>query len=140
MTLKTELENWCQSYVSAFADYDAERISQHWTFPALTTQAGRSFVFKSDEHFAKNTARLLEFYRSQAVARVERKIVDCGLLHQDAASMVVSDVMFTERNDPIASWQAAYVLQRVDGAWKAVMAVADGEIDAWAARGTPLGG
>ncbi|MEL7540408.1 MAG: hypothetical protein AAGJ51_05855 [Pseudomonadota bacterium] len=140
MILKTELENWCRSYIGAFADYDAVGISQHWTFPALTTQAGRSFVFKSDEHFAKNTARLLEFYRSQAVARVEREVVDCGLLHQDVASMVVADVMLTERNDPIASWQAAYVLQRVDGAWKAVMAVADGEINAWAARGTPLGG
>jgi len=54
--------------------------------------------------------------------------------------MIVSDVMSTANGDEIASWQAAYVLQRVNGAWKAVMAVADGETDAWAARGTPLGG
>ena len=36
----------------------------------------------------------------------------------------------------IAGWQAAYVLQRVSGDWRAVMAVADGETEAWAARGT----
>ena len=54
--------------------------------------------------------------------------------------MIVSDAMFTEDGTEIAYWQAAYVLQRVDGVWKAVMAVADGETEAWAARGTPLGG
>ncbi|MEM9179196.1 MAG: hypothetical protein AAGA89_05770 [Pseudomonadota bacterium] len=138
--LTSELEAWCQSYVGAFADYDAAKISAHWTFPAVTTQAGRSFAFKSAEHFTSNTSHLLNFYRAQAVAQVERRLVSCQYLHDDAASMIVSDVMFTEDGTEIASWQAAYVLQRVDGAWKAVMAVADGETEAWAARGTPLGG
>lgn len=138
--LRSELEAWCQSYVAAFSGYDAEAIAGHWTFPALTTQAGRSFSFKSEEHFAKNTGHLLGFYRNQNVAKVERAVIDCQLLHTDAVSMTVSDAMFTPDGDEIANWQAAYVLQRIDGAWKAVMAVADGETEAWAARGTPLGG
>lgn len=121
-------------------DYDPGGIAAHWTFPALTTQAGRSYVFKSDEHFAKNTTRLLDFYREQGVARVERTLIECHFLHRNTASMIVADIMKTEVGDEIASWQAAYVLQRVDGAWKAVMAVADGETEAWAARGTPLSG
>lgn len=140
MTLKAELADWCQSYVSAFEAYDAAAIAKHWSFPALTTQSGRSFSFKTDEHFAKNTDRLLGFYRAQDVARVERTIVDCQTLHRGTASMIVSDVMCTASGDPIATWQAAYVLQRVDGTWRAVMAIADGETEAWAARGTPLGG
>lgn len=120
--------------------WDAEAIAAHWTFPALTTQAGRSFTFKSDEHFAKNTERLLAFYKAQAVARVTRRLISAQALHEAAAAMVVADEMFEANGTRIAGWQAAYVLQRVDGAWKAVMAVADGETEAWAARGTPLGG
>lgn len=137
--LSAELSAWCRSYVAAFNAQDAEAIAQHWTFPALTTQAGRSFSFKSEEHFARNTSILLGFYRAQQVDRVARELVDCHLLHTDAAAMVVADVMYTASGDESARWQAAYVLQRVDEAWKAVMAVADGETEAWAARGTPLG-
>nr|WP_070959144.1 hypothetical protein [Hyphomonas sp. Mor2] len=140
MTLETELDAWCQSYVAAFNAEDAGAIAAHWTFPALTTQAGRSFTFKSEAHFAKNTGILLGFYRAQHVDRVTRELVACHLLHRDAATMIVSDVMSAANGEEIASWQAAYVLQRVNHAWKAVMAVADGETEAWAARGTPLGG
>lgn len=137
--LRQQLEAWCQSYVAAFVAYDPEAIAAHWSFPALTTQAGRSFAFKSSEHFAKNTGFLLGFYRDQDVAKVERSVTECHMLHRDAVSMIVSDTMYLSDGTSIARWQAAYVLQRVDGAWKAVMAVADGETEAWAARGTPLG-
>ena len=54
--------------------------------------------------------------------------------------MIVADRMLDATGAVIAEWQASYVLQRVAGTWKAVMAVADGEVDAWTARGTPLGG
>ena len=121
-------------------DFDAVAITAHWSFPALTTQSGRSFAFKSSEHFGKNTDRLLDFYKAQGVALVERELVDCRHLQLGIATMTVADIMFTDAGEEIARWQAAYVLQRVDGAWKAVMAVADGETEAWAARGTPLGG
>ena len=138
--LSADLSAWCQSYVGAFMDFDAAAIAGHWSFPALTTQAGRSFAFKSSEHFAQNTDRLLGFYKGQGVALVERKLLDCHLLQSETATMTVADIMLTDAGEEIASWQAAYVLQRVAGVWKAVMAVADGETEAWAARGTPLGG
>lgn len=138
--LQNELDSWCQSYVRAFCAYDPVAIAAHWTFPALTTQAGRSFAFKSSDHFASNTGHLLAFYRQQNVAQVERAIIACGLMSDHIATMTVNDKMLTADNQPIAGWQASYVLQRIDGAWKAVMAVADGETAAWDARGTPLGG
>ena len=137
--LREDLNAWCVSYVRAFCAYDAEAIAAHWTFPALTTQAGRSFSFASQEHFAKNTDKLLGFYRSQNVAKVERTILETHSLHPDIATMTVADVMRTPSNEEIVRWTAAYVLQRTGGIWKAVMAVADGETQAWAARGTPLG-
>ncbi|MCR9223117.1 MAG: hypothetical protein NXH70_03515 [Hyphomonas sp.] len=138
--LQTELTGWCQSYVDAFNEGDADAIAAHWTFPALTTQAERSYTFKSAEHFAKNTGILLGFYEAQGVQCVVRQLEACHVLHDGVASMTVSDVMYDADGAEIAGWQAAYVLQRVSGAWRAVMAVADGETDAWTARGTPLGG
>ena len=126
--------------MTAFESYNAEAIASHWTFPALTTQAGRSFTFKSAEHFAKNTGLLLGFYKAQAVQSVERRVIDLLNMGAGAVSMTVQDRMLDANGQEIAAWQAAYVLQRVDGAWKAVAAIADGEVDAWAARGTPLGG
>jgi len=138
--LRETLDAWCQSYVEAFCAYDAPAIAAHWTFPALTTAAGRSFSFKSSEHFAGNTDRLLDFYRKQDVAKVERSIVACGHLAPGIAHMIVQDKMLSGQGEAIAEWEAAYVLQSIDGKWKAVMAVADVEMAAWAARGTPLGG
>ena len=138
--LERDLAAWCQSDVDAFNAGDLDKIVSHWTFPALTTQAERSFVFKTAEHFSKNTGRLLSFYAAQSVDRVERELQDCKLLQSGVATMTVSDVMYDVRGEEIVAWTAAYVLQRVDGTWKAVMAVADGETNAWAARGTPLGG
>ena len=138
--LQDELAAWCQSYVAAFNAGDADAIAAHWTFPALTTQAERSYAFKTAEHFVKNTQILLDFYEAQNVARVVRGLVSCHELHDGVAAMTASDVMYDAQGTEIASWQAAYVLQRIAGAWKAVMAVADGETAAWSARGTPLGG
>ena len=138
--VRADLEAWCRSYVTAFESYDAEALAAHWTFPALTTQAGKSITLKSAEHFAKNTGLLLGFYKAQKVERVERRVVELLDMSAGAVSMTVQDRMLDAEGNEIAAWQAAYVLQRVDGAWKAVAAVADGEVDAWAARGTPLSG
>ena len=126
--------------MTAFESYDAEAIASHWTFPALTTQASRSFTFKSAEHFAKNTGLLLGFYKAQGVHSVERRVIDLLNMSATAVSMTVQDRMLDDKGQEIAGWHAAYVLQHVDGAWRAVAAVADGEVEAWAARGTPLGG
>ncbi|MCR9269876.1 MAG: hypothetical protein NXH72_07825 [Hyphomonadaceae bacterium] len=138
--LRSELEDWCASYISAFMAWDAACIAAHWTFPALTTQAGKSFAFTSAEHFEKNTARLLSFYQNQNVQTVERKVDAVLPMSETAISLTVKDRMLDQHGAQIAGWTAAYILQRVDGRWKAVAAVADGEVAAWAARGTPLGG
>ena len=139
-SLRSDLEAWCASYIDAFMSWDAEAIAGHWAFPALTTQAGRSFAFKSTDHFAGNTQRLLEFYKAQDVAKVERQVVEVLPMSETSVSLTVSDRMKTADGILIASWEAAYVLQAREGQWKAIAAIADGEVAAWAARGTPLGG
>lgn len=137
---RSELEAWCQSYVKAFSAYDAVAIAEHWAFPALTTQAGRSFAFKSADHFVSNTGLLLGFYKQQNVDRAVRKLVDLVILSDTGIAMTVEDEMLDSSGAVITTWQAFYVMQKRGGDWKAIMAVADGEVSAWADRGTPLGG
>ena len=138
--LSREVDAWCQSYVTAFSAYAAPAIGAHWQFPALILRSGRSIPFNSQEQFDANTGALLQFYRAQGVACAKRKLIDCFGVSQDTAAMRVSDEMVTGQGALIVFWEAAYVLNRVNGIWKAVLAVADGELDAWTARGTPLGG
>ena len=137
--LKSELEAWCQSYVTAFSNYDAPGISSHWTFPALIVSSGRSLTFKSAEHFDQNTSALLGFYKTQDVYRAVRSMIDYLPMNPETVSMTVADQMLTKDGAVIVEWQAAYVLQVIDGKWRAVMALADGEVAAWEKRGTPLG-
>lgn len=137
--LKTELEDWCRSYLSGFNAFDVDAISDHWRFPALVLQTRRSIGFKSRDHFTKNTSALLGFYEVQGVNRAVRKLLDYLRLDSDTVAMTVEDWMLDKTGKTIVTWKAAYTLQRDEHQWKAVMAVAEGEVAAWKARGTPLG-
>ena len=137
--LQTDLETWCASYISAFERFDASAIAEHWAFPALTTQSGQSFAFKSADHFAANTEKLLGFYKRQGVASVERRVLSHYEMGANAVAMTVADKMLDAAGNVLAGWQAAYVMKRTGTSWRAVVAIADGEVAAWAERGTPLG-
>ncbi|MEO0549410.1 MAG: hypothetical protein AAFZ91_05780 [Pseudomonadota bacterium] len=137
--LATELEAWCASYVAAFSAYDAEGVSAHWAFPALILQGKHRLVFAEEAKFTKNTENLLAFYRRQDVDRADRKLLEAFEMGDATAAMRVEDQMLTPDGDLIATWQASYMLQKQADGWRAVSAVADGELAAWAARGTPLG-
>ncbi len=139
MELSDELATWCASYVKAFSAYDSSGVADHWLFPALITQEGRTILFKDRDRFDANTRSLLSFYRKQGVVRAERILIDAMAMNEDNASMRVEDRMVDEDGAVIVSWQAAYVLTRTRKGWRAVLAAADGEMDAWKARGTPLG-
>lgn len=134
-----EVAAWCHAYVEAFSAFDIDAIGRHWMFPALILQSGRTLAFDSLERFSKNTSGLLGFYERQGVDRAERDLVDHLVLSPDAVSITVFDKMIDIAGETIVTWQAAYVLQKVKGNWLAAVALADGELAAWAAHGTPLG-
>lgn len=137
--LDTALSDWCTSYVAAFSAYDVSGISAHWTFPSVILSGGRVLGFKSRERFDANTNGLLDFYRDQSVDSAERTLIASFPLGDAGASIRVADRMLDPDGNEIVSWQVAYTLARLEGGWRAVLAAADGEIAAWAARGTPLG-
>lgn len=137
--MKDVIEQWCQSYTAAFSNYDAEGIGAHWMFPAVILSGGRSLTFRDPEHFNKNTANLLSFYKAQNVSAARRRLLDHFELDGGAVSIRVADDMISSVGDVIVSWTASYVLQTQSEGLRAVLAVADGELKAWAVRGTPLG-
>lgn len=137
--IEAEIAGWCASYIDAFNKNDAALISEHWHFPALVLHGGQSFVFKTADHFTKNTNKLLAFYQRQGVEAVRRKLYSYMVISDGVVSMVVDDVMLGTADEVIVSWRSAYILRRNDAGWRACSAVADGEAKAWENRGTPMG-
>lgn len=134
-----EIALWCQSYVEAFSAFDAKAIAAHWDYPASVLQAGRLFSFPDQESFAKNVNKLCGFYRRQNVVSAVRTLSEFFVLSGGVVSIRVEDQMLSVTGRKIISWPAAYTLRKTKDGWRAIFAVADGETQAWAALGTPLG-
>lgn len=137
--LKTELEAWCASYVTAFETFDAEMIGAHWAFPAMVVSNHRQLVMADADTFNRNTGHLIAFYERQNARKVVREVLFASPMLAESAMMRVKDTISTPAGEPITEWVSAYVLRKTDAGWKAIFADATGEADAWAARGTPLG-
>jgi hypothetical protein len=139
-TLASQLDAWCQSYVTAFCAYDVPAISAHWTFPATILVDGDPVALDSRTRFDRNTEKLCGFYRRQGVAHAERTLIGHMSMGEASAAIRVADRMVDTSGVEIVAWQAAYTLLRTPAGWRACLADAGGEMQAWAARGTPLAG
>jgi len=134
-----ELSDWCGSYVRAFEAFDVPSIGAHWAFPAVILSGDHQVVLKDAGQFDANTKALVEFYRRQDVASVKRSVTGVFWLRDGTAAMTVEDRMFTSDQTALVEWQSAYVLRQQNGNWRAIFADANGEVQAWEKRGTPLG-
>lgn len=134
-----QLDTWCASYVRAFEAFDVEAIGAHWAFPALILSGNQHLSLPDADQFNHNTSMLVGFYKAQHVALVERSVISVMPMGAASVAMQVHDKMMSIDAEPIASWTSAYVLRRVKASWRAIFADAAGEVEAWAARGTPLG-
>ena len=138
--LETALQSWCDDYLVAFSAFDLEAIANHWRFPALVINGDRRFNFAVREDFLRSTGALIQFYKAQGVAGGRRTLIDAMAMGGDCAAMTVEDVLHDRHTAEIVRWQSSYVLHRTDNRWSAAFAVATGEANAWAKRGTPMGG
>jgi len=138
--LASQLDAWCQSYVAAFSAYDVTAISAHWAFPAMILVDGGPVALDSRARFDRNTEKLCGFYRQQGVASAERTLIGHMSMGEASAAIRVADRMVDNSGAEIVAWQAAYTLLRTPVGWRACLADAGGELQAWAARGTPLAG
>ncbi len=138
MTRKS-VEDFFAAYAAAFSRLDVDGIVALWSLPALITTAERSGCFADREAFRRNTEALCAFYRAQGLSRAKKTVVRIHPLGDGVAAVTTRDEVFDARGRRIARWQHAYLIRKTAEGLRSIAAVADGEMRAWNARGTPLG-
>ena len=138
MTQHAALDAFYASYAEAFSAFDADAVSAHWDMPALLVSAKRT-VTLDVEAFRANTNGLFAFYRRQGVARATAQVLATDAPFPDLATVRVLYTMLDADGATIVAFESVYMLRHGAAGWRATVGVPDGEIAAWAARGTPLG-
>lgn len=127
-------------YAAAFTRGDVEAVIGAWSLPAVISTVERGpVVFGDVEAFRRNTHALCAFYARQGVVQARKRIVSVQRLAAAAASVVTADTLSDAAGEPVAEWEHGYLVRSHNGRLTAFAAVADGEVAAWSARGTPLG-
>ncbi|MEM7792786.1 MAG: hypothetical protein AAF546_15375 [Verrucomicrobiota bacterium] len=126
-------------YASSFTKCDVSAISRLWHLPAFITADQRSAVFDDEQRFASNTQALCDFYQRQGVVRATKEVLATDEHYPGVVTVRTRDDLFGEDDSLVVTWEHTYMIRRIDGEWRVLIAVADGEVAAWNARGTPLG-
>ena len=136
-----EAQTFFQSYAAAFTRKDMDAIAGMWRYPCYITDQRGGAAFKDLSAFRKNLDRLSGFYDAQGVAGAKANVREANSDDEGVARIVVDYELTDADEKTIIAWSTFYVLRKTDsGEWKACFAIADGEMNAWADRGTPLGG
>ena len=138
MTRKT-VEEFFDNYAAAFSRGDVDEISRLWMLPAFITTADRAVCFADVNAFRKNTEALCGFYADQGLSRAKKTVLDFNPLSDAVAAITTRDELFDSSGAPITQWVHAYLVRETDAGIRTIAAVADNEMNAWEARGTPLG-
>lgn len=115
-------------------------LADQWIYPCYVTHQLGAANFRNRESFINNLHNLSAFYDTQGVAIAKGNVAETCSRYNGVIEALVDYELCDENEKTIAAWPTTYVLRCTDDGWKACFAIADGEIDAWAARGTPLGG
>jgi len=137
---RESLDDFFTHYADAFSRGDVEEIGRLWKLPAFITTRDKSACFADPEAFRRNTEAACAFYRGQGVARAKKRVLEIKLLGKGVAVVTTRDELFGGAGEEIARWGARISRARDRrGLARAIAAVADNEVKAWKARGTPLG-
>jgi hypothetical protein len=137
---RESLDDFFTDYANAFSRGDVEEIARLWKLPAFITTRDRSACFADPEAFRRNIEAVCAFYRRQGVVRAKKRVLEINLLGEGIAAVTTSDELFGGAGEEIARWKHAYLVRGTVEGLRAIAAVADSEVEAWKARGTPLGG
>jgi ketosteroid isomerase-like protein len=127
------------AYSDAFMRQDADAITQSWSFPALISGPAGSLAC-DEASFRRNLTAMMGFYTRQGVATTSAKVVKVHPLADTVVAAHIDYAMAAADGTQIVRWDTAYLLRASGEALLKFAAISDGEIEAWAARGTPLGG
>jgi ketosteroid isomerase-like protein len=139
MTL-AEAQSHFTAYADAFERRDIAAVAAAWCFPCYITDPSGGFAFRDADAFRRNLDRMAGFYDAQGVAHAEATVTHVDARYAGVATVHVDYRFANARGETLIAWPTDYTLRRGDdGTWKACFAIADGEVTAWAARGTPMG-
>jgi hypothetical protein len=133
-----DFEAWFAAYVAAFNRRDVAAVAALWAFPATIVARGRSVCF-DETAFRANTEKLCAFYDRQGVAEAHKAVLRAEELFLGLWLVRTADRMTDSEGAEIARWEHAYLLAESEAGLQAMVALADGEVAAWEARGTPPG-
>ncbi|WP_439546686.1 nuclear transport factor 2 family protein [Sandarakinorhabdus sp.] len=126
------------AYADAFARQDADALTASWAFPALVSGPAGSFNFDAAT-FRRNLMAMFGFYNRQAVAKTTAQVTSVQALSDTVVLARIDYAMATADDVQIVRFDTAYLLRASGDALLKFAAISDGEMAAWAARGTPLG-
>jgi hypothetical protein len=125
-------------YTQAFVRHDSEALVAAWSFPAAIAGPRGNATFDAPA-FRRNVEALFGFYDRQGVAAVTANVAALTVLGDDVVLSQTDYAMLDSDGGLIAGWQTPYLLRATADGLRAFCAVADSEVAAWAARGTPMG-
>ncbi len=136
MTFQDEIAAFFDSYVDAFARWDADAVCDLWEPVGLFPSPGGNSAMDR-QTFRGHCAALMEFYRQQGVVRPVGELLSTAELFPHVAEARMAYRMEGEGAETVAEWEHVYLLRRTDR-WRVTLTIADGEMAAWAARGAQL--
>lgn len=129
-----DIDAYFQAYAKAFSAFDTRAVTRLWHFPAFISTSGHSVAFDNPAAFEANTEALCRFYKAQGMVRAEKSLLTVTPLYDGVVLARTADRLMGMDGSLIADWEHCYLLRRMQAGWRAVAAVADGEL---AALGRP---
>jgi len=136
MNLHDQISRFFQEYVEAFAQNDADALSNLWDAVGLFPSPTGNFAMER-QAFRKHCVALMDFYRQQGVVRPEGELLSATELFPN---VVLARMIYRMRGGEdvlVAMWEHCYILRRTDR-WRISLTIADGEMAAWEAKGVSL--
>ena len=134
----TDAQAFFDRYADNFSRGDIAAVNDAWAMPCFIS-GPRSGAFTDAEVFARNTEGLVAFYAAQGLAKAEKTVLSAEVQYDGVTLVRTADRLSDAAGEEIATWEHLYLMRRFSDGWKVVTAICDGEVAAWAARGTPLG-
>ena len=136
---RDEVQSFFTAYAAAFVRQDSAALAAAWSFPALISGPGGALAC-DETVFRRNVDGLFAFYARQGVAGAVASVKGIEPLGPSVILSHTHYAMLAADGGTIAAWDTQYLLRDRGEGLRAFAAVSDGEVAAWAARGTPLGG
>ncbi len=131
------LADFYDCYTDAFMRQDGDALVAAWSFPAAIAGPEGNAVLDA-EAFRRNLDGLFGFYDRQGVVTATAHVAAQTVLGENVVLSQTDYAMFDKDGVLIAGWQSPYLLRATGDGLRAFAVVSDGEVAAWAARGTPM--